>query len=72
MDALAAEREQWNDGAIGLAGAPGVGYAYEPNSTTNDCLTENGITVITVPGDELGRGRGGPRCMSCPVVREAV
>ena len=72
MDALAAEREQWNDGSNVLAGAPGVVYAYERNITTNDFLTENGITVITVPGDELGRGRGGPRCMSCPVVREAV
>ena len=72
MDALAAEREQWNDGSNVLAGAPGVVYAYERNTVTNDFLTEHGITVITVPGDELGRGRGGPRCMSCPVVREAV
>ena len=72
MDALAAEREQWNDGSNVLAGAPGVVYAYERNTITNDFLTEHGITVITVPGDELGRGRGGPRCMSCPVVREAV
>jgi arginine deiminase len=48
-----------------------VVVAYERNVTTNTYLQDNGITVIPVPGGELGRGRGGPRCMSCPIEREA-
>lgn len=69
MDSLAAEREQWNDGSNLLALAPGVVVAYEQNQTTNDFLAEQGITVLPIPGNELGRGRGGPRCMSCPISR---
>ncbi len=71
QDVHAAQREQWDDGCNVLAVSPGVVVAYERNVTTNAYLAENGIEVITVPGGELGRGRGGPRCMSCPIEREA-
>ena len=69
-DAMAAQREQWNDGSNTLAIAPGKVITYERNYVTNELLEKKGITVITMPSSELSRGRGGPRCMSCPVNRD--
>ena len=69
-DPMAAQREQWNDGSNTLCIAPGKVITYERNYVTNDLLDKNGIEVLTMPSSELSRGRGGPRCMSCPVYRE--
>jgi arginine deiminase len=72
LDPVTAEREQWDDGNNTLALAPGVAVAYERNNETNDRLEAAGIEVVRIAGSELGSGRGGPRCMSCPVTRDPL
>jgi arginine deiminase len=69
LDPVTAEREQWDDGNNTLAIAPRLCVAYERNVETNAQLEAAGIEVIRIAGSELGSGRGGPRCMSCPVTR---
>ncbi|CAM3770932.1 arginine deiminase [Mesobacillus zeae] len=69
-DEIAASREQWNDGSNTLAIAPGVVVTYDRNYISNELLRQHGIEVIEVLSSELSRGRGGPRCMSMPIVRE--
>ena len=70
LDPVTAEREQWDDGNNTLAIEPKVAVAYERNVETNQQLVEAGIEVIPIAGSELGSGRGGPRCMSCPIARD--
>ena len=69
-DKVAAEREQWNDGSNTLCIAPGVVIVYDRNNITNQVLREHGLKVLEIPGAEISRGRGGPRCMSMPLIRE--
>jgi len=69
-DIRAAEREQWDDGTNYLAVAPGVVLGWNRNVATNAMLAKAGIEVVAVDGSELGRGRGGPRCMTCPTRRD--
>ncbi|MEV8606498.1 arginine deiminase [Amycolatopsis sp. NPDC051373] len=72
LDPVTAEREQWDDGNNTLALAPGVVVGYERNFETNERLADAGIEVLAIAGSELGSGRGGPRCMSCPIVRDTI
>lgn len=72
LDPITAEREQWDDGNNTLALAPGVVVAYERNVETNARLEESGIEVLPIAAAELGTGRGGPRCMSCPAGRDPL
>jgi arginine deiminase len=72
LDPVTAEREQWDDGNNTLAIEPKVAVAYERNVETNARLEEAGIEVVAIAGSELGSGRGGPRCMSCPIARDPL
>jgi arginine deiminase len=72
LDPVTAEREQWDDGNNTLAIAPRLCVAYERNIETNAQLEEAGVEVVRIAGSELGSGRGGPRCMSCPVFRDPL
>ena len=69
-DPVAAAREQWNDGSNTLCISPGTIVVYERNDVTNEILAKHGLKVLTMPSAELSRGRGGPRCMSMPLVRD--
>lgn len=71
-DPIAAAREQWNDGSNTLAIAPGVVVTYDRNYVTNRAMRDAGLEVLEIEGAELGRGRGGPRCMSMPLAREDI
>ncbi|MGP1418543.1 MAG: arginine deiminase [Sphaerochaetaceae bacterium] len=71
-DAIAAEREQWNDGSNCLCISPGVVIVYDRNRITNEVLQSHGVDTVEIPSSELSRGRGGPRCMSMPLERSLI
>lgn len=71
-DARAAEREQWDDANNFLAVAPRLVIGYERNTVTNRMLEQHGVKVLPIPGSELGRARGGSRCMTCPIQRDGI
>jgi arginine deiminase len=71
-DFIAAAREQWNDGSNTLCIRPGTAIVYDRNTITNKILNDYGIETLEIPSSELSRGRGGPRCMSMPLIRENI